>query len=91
MNDLTVYALYDRVGIRYRSITVDDPKPEVAKRNLAYAVNRDPQLMFMCKDFDFVKIAEFDSASGVITPVIPGQVICHVSELSGVNLDKEIV
>lgn len=91
MSDFNVYAIYDRVGLRYRSINLDDPKFDVAKRNLAYAVNHDAQLQFMSKDFDFVKIGEFDSEKGILIPCVPSQVVCHIAELIGVNLDKEII
>lgn len=77
-----IYALRDSVAMKYRDLVCDD-SPEEAKRNLAFQVNNNQQFAFFAKDLTFLKVGEFDLESGVITPIIPADVVCHVADLIG--------
>lgn len=86
---LNVYALYDRIAGQFRSLSLDD-KAEVAKRNLAFAVNNDSQLGFISKDLDLMKVGEFDSETGAILPRVPPETVCHAADLIGYEPGKEV-
>lgn len=77
-----IYTLRDTVGRVYRDVVCDDTNEEVAKRNLAFQVNNNPQFMFLAKDLEFMKVGEFDEHTGVINGLNP-VVVCHVSDLIG--------
>lgn len=77
-----LFAIRDRVAMMYRDVICDDAV-DVAVRNLRFAVNNNAQLAFMAKDLEFCRIGEFDTDSGVVTPVIPADVVCHVGDLVG--------
>lgn len=87
MTRLNVYGIYDTVACKYRNLNLDD-REELARRNLAFAVNNDPQLAFMSKDLDFMKIAEFDTETGAVIPCVPAQKICRVADLIGYGEEK---
>ena len=77
-----IYALRDTVAMKYRDLVCDDSDEE-AKRNLAFNVNSDSRFAFFAKDLTFMKVGEFDLDTGVITPLVPADVVCHVVDLIG--------
>lgn len=77
---MIIVSLFDRTAQSYRSVAAD-VNEQTAKRNLAYAVNNTPQLLFESKDLELVKVAEFDDHTGVVVPVVPPLVICRASEV----------
>lgn len=77
---MIIVSLFDRVAQSYRSVTADINE-DTARRNLGYAVNNTPQLLYEAKDLELVKIAEFDDHSGVVSPIVPPLVICRASEV----------
>lgn len=76
---MIVVSLYDRVAQNYRNVTVDINNA-TARRNLGYAVNNTPQLLYEAKDLDLMQVGDFDEHTGTITPCVPF-VICHASEV----------
>lgn len=84
-----IYALYDRVALKYVNIIQDDTNQAVAKRNLAYGLSTNPQLAYMSKDLDFTLIGKLDNETGIIQNVVPAQVVCHCADLMGAEL-KEV-
>lgn len=89
--NVIVYALRDRVGENFRSVSLNE-SDALEKRNLAFAVNNDRQFQFMSKDLELYAIATMDSKSGVITPVIPARLVVRCDELIGAerSVDHEI-
>lgn len=75
-----VYALRDRVADNFRSLSMNE-SDEVEQRNLAFAVNNDPHLMFMSRDLELCRIGELDTKSGVLTSCVPIQVVCRCDQL----------
>lgn len=75
-----VYALRDRIADSFRSLSLNEAD-EVEQRNLAFAVNNDPHLMFMSKDLELCRVGEMDTKSGVLTPCVPIQVVCRADQL----------
>ncbi len=76
---MIIVSLFDRVAQSYRSVTVDI-NHATARRNLGYAVNNTPQLLYEAKDLDLMQVGDFDDHTGAITPCVP-TVICHASEV----------
>ena len=88
---INVYALRDRVGESFRSLTMNE-SDALEKRNLAFAVNNDTQFRFMAKDMELYQIAEIDNKSGELFPIIPARLVVRCDELIGAerNVDNEI-
>lgn len=78
--NVNVYALRDRVADNFRSLSMNE-SDEVEQRNLAFAVNNDPHLMFMSRDLELCRIGGFETKSGVLTPCVPIQVVCRCDQL----------
>lgn len=75
-----VFALRDRVADSFRSLMLDS-NDATAKRNFAYAVSNSPELQFQSKDLELCRVGNFDSHSGVITAIVPIQVLCRGDEV----------
>ena len=81
-----VYALRDRVSENFSSPTFEE-KNEVAMRNLNFAINNNPQMLFMSKDLELFKIGEVELKTGVITPTVPMELVCRADSLIGKDVE----
>lgn len=73
-----IYSYKDNVnGFMTPNFEVYDP---AAVRGFAYAVNNPGLMNFKPEDYSLWKIAEFDSETGVVTPVEP-TLIVHATEV----------
>lgn len=79
-----VYALFDRVREGYSNITIDT-NDATAKRSFLSAVARSEELMYIAKDLELRKVAEFDTHSGAIIPLAQSQFICYGMEYANEN------
>lgn len=79
---LNLYALRDRVGESFRSVTVNE-SDALEKRNLAFAVNNDVQFQFMAKDMELYQIGELDNKTGAVIPIVPARLVVRCDELIG--------
>lgn len=88
---INVYALRDKIGENFRSVTLNE-SDVLEKRNLAFAVNNDNQFQFMAKDMELYQIAEMETKTGEIFPVIPARFVVRCDELIGAerSVDGEI-
>lgn len=88
---INVYALRDRVGESFRSLTMNE-SDALEKRNLAFEVNNNPQFAFMSKDLELFQVAQMDTKSGDIVPVVPARLVVRVDSLIGAerSVDDEI-
>ena len=75
-----IYSLRDRVADVFRSVTVDT-NDLTAKRNFSYALQNSPELSFQAQDLELCRVGSFDSHTGVITALVPIQVICRGNEV----------
>lgn len=75
-----VYALRDRVSENFSSPTFEE-KDDVAMRNLNYAINNNPNMLFMSKDLELWHIGDVELKSGVITPLAPMVLVCRADSL----------
>lgn len=80
METLTLYSLRDRIAQSFRSVVLDT-NDATARRSFAYAVNNDPQLLYQSKDLELYAIAEFDTKSGKITPIVPNRLVTRGDEV----------
>lgn len=78
-----VYALFDRVRESYSNITIDN-NDNTAKRSFLAAVANSRELMYIAKDLELRKVAEFDIHSGMIVPLAVSEFICYGSEYENV-------
>lgn len=76
----SVYSIRDKyTGFMSPGVDMND---DSAKRNFAYAINNNPGVMnFAPSDYDFYRIATFDSKTGDIHPVQPIEFICNGNEV----------
>lgn len=79
---LRMYSIRDRLtGFMTPVLEQSDP---AAMRNFRMACDvrkRDTSLMsYSPSDFEFYHIADFDSSSGVLSPVSPIEVVCRGSD-----------
>lgn len=64
---------------------VIEPNNSVATRNFANAVMQGTGVLYShAGDFDLYKLADFDSDSGVITPVVPPEFVVSAASLKEV-------
>lgn len=80
-----IVGLRDRVAGQFQNVTIDI-NADVAKRNLSFAVNNSPDLLFKAKDLELFELGFIDSESGNIELTIPTKHLCFCSDLIG---DKE--
>ena len=83
-----VYALRDRVSENFSSPTFEE-KNDVAMRNLAFSVNNTSQMLFFSKDLELWKIGDIELKTGVITPLVPMQLVCRADSLIGKDAADE--
>lgn len=81
-----VYALRDCVSENFSSPTFEE-KNEVAMRNLTFAINNNPQMLFMSKDLELFKIGDIELKTGVITPLVPMELVCRANSLIGKDVE----
>ncbi len=76
----SVYCIRDKyTGFMSPAIDMND---DSAKRNFAYAINNNPGVMnFAPVDYDFYRVATFDSKTGDLRPVQPIEFICNGNEV----------
>lgn len=79
-----VYSMRDQLsGFLTPSFELND---QIAIRNFSYAIKKPDTLLFAsAKDFDLLKIGEFDSDTGVLTPLSPTVVCQGYSLVKGKN------
>lgn len=77
-----VYCLRDKTAEVFSSPTFEE-KNEIAMRNLAYAVNNNAHMLFIAKDLELWKIADVELKSGVVTPLVPMELVCRADSLIG--------
>ena len=75
-----IYSLRDRIADVFRSVTLDT-NDATARRNFAYAVQNSPELQFQSKDLELCRVGSFDAHTGVISALVPIQVICRGDEV----------
>lgn len=75
-----IYSLRDRVADVFRSVNLDT-NDATARRNFSYAVQNSPELQFQAKDLELCRVGSFDSHSGVITALVPIEVLCRGDEV----------
>lgn len=80
MKDFVVIGLRDKVAMSFQSLTIDINE-SVAKRNFAFAVNNNADLLFKSKDLELYKLAYFDSSNGQFDIVSPMERICSGDEV----------
>lgn len=81
-----VYCLRDRTAEVFSSPTFEE-KNEIAMRNLAFAVNNNSQMLFIAKDLELWKIADVELKSGVVTPLVPMELVCRADSLIGKDVE----
>ena len=76
----SVYCIRDKyTGFMSPAVDMND---DSAKRNFAYAINNNPGVMnFAPSDYDFYRVATFDSKTGDLRPVQPIEFICNGNEV----------
>lgn len=84
-----VYSIQDRLsGFQTPVLEQSDP---VAMRNFAMAcdvMRKDTSVMaYRPGDFCLYHIADFDTSSGVVSPVVPVELVCSGSSLKEVLYD----
>ena len=79
-----VYSLRDKVSNQFRDLTLN-LSDDVAKRDLGYAVNNNPQLQYMSKDLELYHVGEFDGDKGIMIPVSPIRMVIQCDQLIGVK------
>ena len=81
-----IYAIRDvYTGFLSPTVEVNDL---VAKRNFEHACNRSDSLLFShAQDYDLYKIVEFESDSGVVTPLTPIEFIANGKSVLGGSVD----
>lgn len=77
-----IYALRDRVGDSFRQVTVNE-SDAVVRRDFAFGINNNPNLLFMSKDLELCNIGTIDIKTGFIEPTTPIQVVCRGDALIG--------
>lgn len=79
-----VYSMRDQLtGFTQPTFEISDA---VAIRNFSFAIQKPDTLIYAsAKDFDLMKIGEFDSETGVLTPLSPTLVCQGISILKGKN------
>lgn len=79
-----VYSMRDQLsGFLTPSFELND---QIATRNFSYAIKKPDTLLFAsAKDFDLLKIGEFDTDTGELTPLSPTVVCQGLSLVKGMN------
>lgn len=79
-----VYSMRDQLsGFLTPTFELND---QIAIRNFSYAIKKPDTLLFAsAKDFDLIKIGEFDSDTGELTPISPTVVCQGISLVKGHN------
>lgn len=76
----SLYCIRDKyTGFMSPTVDMND---DSARRNFAYAINNNPGVMnFAPSDYDFYRVATFDSKTGDVRPVQPIEFICNGNEV----------
>lgn len=75
-----IFAIRDRTANVFSGVNMDLTN-DTAKRNFAFSVNNIREIQFASKDYELCRIADFDEVKGVISPVVPIEVICRGDEV----------
>lgn len=75
---LGIYSMRDSVAGQYNTPTFEQ-SDFIAQRSFRYAINKNDFLGFNCKDVDLFKLGEFDTETGIITPIDPVKLVDGVA------------